>query len=118
MAERGEHPIADGPRLTAVSGRSRLPSTAQRSRKEVCSALASGRRGRRPEFEAARAPRTHGTADPHEAAAPSYLHSLNSAIAASLDYAVASIELSGPRPAAIPPSLFTDARVAARAGVA
>lgn len=117
MAERGEHPIADGPRLTAVSGRSRLPSAAQRARKEVFSALTSGLRGRRPELEAALATRVHAISDPHEVADPTYLHSLNSAIAASLDHAIASIELSGPRPAAIPPSLFTDARVAARAGV-
>ena len=87
-------------------------------RDEGLDALVSVLRGRLPELEGAIATRVYAISDPHEVADPSYLHSLNGAITAALEHALASIELGERRAPGIPPALLAEARLAARAGVA
>jgi hypothetical protein len=85
---------------------------------EAHSALAARLRERLPELEASIATRVYAIADPHEVADPAYLHSLNGALTAALDYALAAIELGERRAPGVPPALLAEARLAARAGVA
>ena len=118
MTERGSYPLAGDSRLAGVAGRSRRASTSIGSTDEACAALASRLRGRRPELEASIATRVHAISDPHEVADPTYLHSLNGALTAALDYALAVIELGERRAPGVPPALLAEARLAARAGVA
>jgi len=83
----------------------------------TCSTLASGLRGRLPELEASIATRVYAISDPREVADPTYLHSLNGALTAALEYAIAVVELGERRALGIPPALLAEARSAARAGV-
>jgi hypothetical protein len=114
VSKRGAHPLADG---SHVAGRPRRASANARSLDEARAALASRLRGRRPELEAAIATRAYAISDPHEVTDPTYLHSLNSALAAALDYGLAAIELGERRAPDVPPALLAEARLAARAGV-
>jgi hypothetical protein len=84
----------------------------------VCSEFASRLRGRLPEVEAAIATRVYAISDPREVSDPTYLHSLNGAITAAIDYAVAVVEVGERRAPGLPPALLAEARMAARAGVA
>jgi hypothetical protein len=118
VTKRGLHPLANGSRFASVAGRPRRASASVRSLDEACSALASRLRGRLPELEASIATRIYAISDPHEVADPTYLHSLNGALAVALDYALAVIELSERRSPGVPPALLAEARLAARAGVA
>jgi hypothetical protein len=79
--------------------------------------LASRLRERLPELEAAVATRVYAIADPREVTDPSYLHSLNGALTAALEYALAAIELGERRVPDVPPALLAEARLAGRAGV-
>ena len=85
---------------------------------EACVALATRLRGRLPELEAGIATRAYAISDPGEVADPTYLHSLNGALTAALEYALAVIELGERRAPGVPPALLAEARLAARAGVA
>ncbi len=85
---------------------------------EACSALASRLRGRLPELKAAIATRVFAISDPREVGDPTYLHSLNDALTAALEYALAVIELGENRAPGVPPALRAEARLASRAGVA
>jgi hypothetical protein len=69
-------------------------------------------------LEAAVATRAYAISDPREVTDPSYLHSLHGAFTAALEYAIAAIELDERRAPGIPPALLSEARLAARAGVA
>lgn len=117
MSKRGLHPLANGSRVTAVAGRPRRASASVRSLDEACSTLASRLRGRLPELEATIATRVYAISDPREVADPTYLHSLNGALTAALDYALVVIELGERRAPGVPPALLAEARLAARAGV-
>jgi len=68
-------------------------------------------------LEASLATRVYAIADPREVADPTYLHSLNGALTAALEYAVAVVELGERRAPGVPPALLAEARLAARAGV-
>jgi hypothetical protein len=117
MTERGSYPLASGSRFAGVAG-PRRASASLGSLDEACAALASRLRGRRPELEASIATRAYAISDPGEVADPTYLHSLNGALTAALDYALAVIELGERRAPGVPPALLAEARLAARAGVA
>lgn len=118
MSKRGLHPLTDGSRFAAVAGQSRRALASTHSLDEACSALASRLRGRLPELEASIATRVYAISDPREVADPTYLHSLNGALTAALDYALAVIELGERRAPGVPPALLAEARLAARVGVA
>ncbi len=118
MSKRGLRPLADGSRFAVVAGRPRRASASIRSFDEACSALASCLRGRFPELEAAITTRVYAISDPHEVADPTYLHTLNGALTAALDYALAVIELGERRAPGVPPAVLAEARLAARVGVA
>jgi hypothetical protein len=118
VSKRGLHPLADGSRFAAVSGRPRRASASIHSLDEACSALASRLRGRLPELEAGIATRVNTISDPREVADPTYLHSLNGALTVALDHALDAIELGERRDPGVPPALLAEARLAARAGVA
>lgn len=118
MSKRGLHPLTDGSRFAAVAGQSRRASASTHSLDEACSALASRLRERLPELEASIATRVYAISDPREVADPTYLHSLNGALTAALDYALAVIELGERRAPGVPPALLAEARLAARVGVA
>ena len=115
MANRGLHPLPDGSRYPA--GRPRRELSSAPSLEQAGSAIVTRLRGRLPELEAAVATRVHAIADPRDVADPSYLHSLNSALTAALEYALVAIELGERRTPGIPPALPAEARLAARAGV-
>jgi PucR C-terminal helix-turn-helix domain/GGDEF-like domain len=117
VSKRGLHPLADNPRF-AAGGRSRRASTSIRSLDDAGSVLASRLRGRLPDLEAALATRVYAISDPREVADPTYLHSLHSALTATLEYSLAVIELGERRAPSIPPALLAEARLAARVGVA
>ncbi len=112
------HPHGNGSRFAAAAGRPRLASASARSLDEDCAALATRLRGRLPELEASIATRVYAIADPREVADPTYLHSLNGALTAALEYAIGVVALGERRAPGVPPALLAEARLAARAGVA
>jgi len=109
-------PAADGLRFAAVAGQPGRASAAAGS-DGAFAALASRLRERLPELEAAIATRVEAISDPREVADPTYLHSLHSALAATLDYALAALEHGARRTPDVPPALLAEARLAARSGV-
>jgi hypothetical protein len=110
--------LTEGSRFAPVTGQPHRASASVRSPEEAGSELASRLRGRLPELEAAIATRVYTISDPRKVVDPSYLHSFNGALTAALEYAIAVIELGERRAPGVPPALLTEARMAARAGVA
>lgn len=88
-----------------------------RSRDEACSLLAGRLRERLSELEAAIATRAYAISDPREVADPAYMQALHGALAASLDHALAAIELGEQHGLDVPPALLAEARLAARTGI-
>jgi GGDEF-like domain/PucR C-terminal helix-turn-helix domain len=80
-------------------------------------ALAERLDARRAELERAATTRAHAIADPKEAADPAYAEGLRMAVAAAIDYGIASIEQSQARPPLVPAALLAQARIAARNGI-
>lgn len=80
--------------------------------------LAERLRERRGEIEEALLTRTYAIADPTEAADPEYAQGLKAAVAAALDYGLATVEQGEERAPQVPVLLLAQARLAARNGVA
>lgn len=74
-------------------------------------------RQRRGEIEETLIARTHGISDPVEVEDPTYAVGLRAAVAAALDYGLASLESAEGHPPDVPALLLVQARLAARNGV-
>ncbi|HEX7245612.1 MAG TPA: helix-turn-helix domain-containing protein [Solirubrobacterales bacterium] len=72
---------------------------------------------RRGEIEEATLTRVYSVADPTEDSDPAYLDGLRTAVSAALGYGIEALRRSEDRPAPIPTSLLSQARLAARNGV-
>lgn len=79
--------------------------------------LAMRLRERLPELRAAIATRIYSIADPRDVADPAYLHGLDGAVGAAIDYRLAVLEGGQHKVAAVPPVLLAQARLDARDGV-
>lgn len=79
--------------------------------------LAERLRERRGEIEEATLTRVYSVSDPTEASDPEYREGLRAAVSAALGYGIEALERSEDRPAPIPTSLLSQARLAARNGV-
>ena len=87
------------------------------STEESCAALTARLRERIPELEAAIATRIYAVSDPRAVSDSSYLHSVQQATAAAVEYRIAVLELGERRAPGVPPVLLAEARLAARAGI-
>jgi hypothetical protein len=83
------------------------------ARGKLCAQL----RLRRPEIEDALAARAYALADPAEIADLDYAAGLRAALAAGIEYGLATLEAGESRSPEIPPALSAQARAAARTGV-
>jgi PucR C-terminal helix-turn-helix domain len=79
--------------------------------------VAARLRERRGEIEQALLARMYAIAEPSETADPDYVEGLRAAFGVALDYGLAAIELGEERTPPPPPTLFWQARLAARNGV-
>lgn len=80
-------------------------------------ALAERLRERLPELQGAVATRIYAIADPREVADPAYLHGLNAATAAAIEYRLAVLEGGERQAPDVPAVLLAQARLDARNGV-
>jgi hypothetical protein len=85
---------------------------------EVRSAVAVRLRARRGEIEQAALTRTFGVSDPAETGNPLYAEGLKAAVAAAIEYGIDALEHSEDRAPPIPTTLLSQARLAARNGIA
>jgi DNA-binding PucR family transcriptional regulator len=116
MGGRGLQRRSSGSR-SATTGRPRRESAYAPSLGEVRSALASRLRERLPEIQAAVASRVYSISDPHQVSDPAYLLRLNGALAAAVEYRLATLEAGERLAPSVPPSLLAQARLEARDGV-
>lgn len=79
--------------------------------------LATRLRERLPELMEATAARVYGISDPHDVVDPGYLHGLDAAVAAAVDYRLAGLEVDERHTPPIPLVLLAQARLDARNGV-
>ncbi len=84
---------------------------------EVRSGLLARLQVRRPEMEQAALTRIHAVSDSAEAPDPTYVEGLRGAVAAALDYGLATIASSEERAPPLPTVLLAQARLAARNGI-
>jgi hypothetical protein len=80
-------------------------------------AVAASLRERLPGLEASVATRVSAISDPRQVADPTYPGSVQAALAAALEYAIAAIEYGERRPPGLPPAPLAEGRLAARAGI-
>jgi hypothetical protein len=79
--------------------------------------LAERLRGRLPELQGAVATRIYAISDPREVADPGYLHGLNEAVAAAIEYRLRVLEGGERQAPDVPAVLLAQARLDARDGV-
>jgi hypothetical protein len=87
------------------------------SDQSVRAALAERLRERLPELQGAVATRIYAISDPREVADPGYLHGLNEAVAAAIEYRLGVLEGGERQAPAVPTVLLAQARLDARDGV-
>lgn len=116
MAEHRLKRRANGSR-SAAAGRPKRASASLRTHDELCFALTSRLRERRPEIQRAIATRVYAISDPHDVADPAYLQALNTALAAAVEYRLAVLEAGERSGPAVPVALLAQARLDARDGV-
>lgn len=87
------------------------------SPKEVKVAMAVRLRERLPELQTAVATRVYSISDPRDVADPGYLHGLNEAVAAALEYRLQVLEGGEKQAPDVPAVLLAQARLDARDGV-
>lgn len=84
---------------------------------KVRTALAARLRERLPELRGAVATRIYAISDPREVADPAYLHGLNEAVAAAIEYRLGVLEGGEKQAPDVPAVLLAQARLDARDGV-
>jgi PucR C-terminal helix-turn-helix domain len=87
------------------------------SDQSVRAALAERLRERLPELQGAVATRIYAISDPRQVADPGYLHGLNEAVAAAIEYRLAVLEGGERQAPGVPAVLLAQARLDARDGV-
>jgi PucR-like helix-turn-helix protein/diguanylate cyclase with GGDEF domain len=109
VSKYGVHPLNDDSHLAGTAGRSHRVSA-----NSIRKVLATRLRERLHELMEATATRVYAISDPHEVVDPGYLHGLDAAVAAAVDYRLAALEVGERHTPAIPLVLLGQARLDAR----